>query len=97
MSIYKRNMFQTYISLLKYSYICCFLIVLLPSTYSKLHWKLCLDERHFISTFEAYRGCEFDTKKTDFGWCHTLITHIVQVAVDGQKHGVLDCRGAGQV
>lgn len=42
-------------------------------------------------------GGEFDTKMTDFWWSNTLITHIVQVVVDGQKHAVLDYRGAGRV
>lgn len=51
----------------------------------------------FTTTFKANRGCEIDTKNTDFGWSNTLITHIVQVVVDGQKHGVLVCRGAGRV
>lgn len=41
-------------------------------------------------------GCEFDTKKTEFGWSSALITHIVQVVVDGQKRRALAHRGVGR-
>lgn len=79
----------------------CFRIGTIPHKNSNAppEAAICCEKTTFITaTFQAYGGwCEFDTQNTDFGWSSTLITHIVQVAVDGQKRAVLACRGAGQV
>lgn len=76
---------------------CCFYTI--PSERPNLLWKLqslCCKDNILQPHCKPTGGCEFDTKKAEFGWGNTLITHIVQVVVDGQKHRVLDCEGVGQ-